>query len=164
MMDGETINLIVVYNPLDTSDRALERLVWFRKKALSAYLEGLPDGVTWAVCLNAEPIEQSLWAETYPAPDDFITIMPIMEGGGGGGKSVMRIVAMIAVAVVAAYTGGAAAAMYGAGMMGPTIGGATLDVAMAGGTIGSAISVGVGALVPPPASLIVALLPQGIAL
>ncbi len=152
---GETVNLIVIYNPLDTSDRALEKLVWFHKKPLSEYLDGLPDEVTWAVCVNAQPIEQHLWSETYLAPDDYLTIMPIPEGGGGGGKGVMRIAAMIVVAIAAVYTGGAAAAAY------TGYADAAAAAANGAGAAFTAVSVGVGAVVTPASSFTIALLPKG---
>src|SRR5207244_3090367 len=48
--------------------------------------------------------------------DDHVVICPVPHGGGGGsGKNILRIVAMIAVTVFAAWAGPALAGMYFAG-------------------------------------------------
>ncbi|OIQ93741.1 hypothetical protein GALL_243330 [mine drainage metagenome] len=149
MMEG-TVNLIVVYNPLNVRERTETKLTWGYKRPLSSYLEGLPGNVCWGVCVNADPIPEEDWDQTYLAPDDYLTIMPIPEGGGGGGgKTVMRVVAMVAVMVAAVYTGGLAASAMG-----------FVDGAGALTLTGTAVAAGVGAVVSPPGSVAVALLPK----
>lgn len=110
MMNAEASSVVfctVVYNPLDPLERTTTPLVWEHGRTLGDYLDGLPDTVEWAVCVNAEPVTRDEWGDTILAPNDFITLVPEVQrgggGGGGGGKNVMRLVAMIAVAVIAAY-------------------------------------------------------------
>lgn len=104
------VNVVIVYNPLDLSNRETHRLDYEADRSLEAYLEGLPEDVEWHVTVNGEPCERGTWLLRIPAPGDWISLIPVPEGGEGGGKGVLRIVAMLAIAVVAAYTGGAAAA------------------------------------------------------
>lgn len=97
-----SINVVVVYNPFDLSQRATHRLDWIEGRTLADYLSDLPDGIEWAVTVNADVIEPDRWAGVRPAVDDWIVLMPVPEGGGGGGgKSVVRMVAMLAIAVAA---------------------------------------------------------------
>lgn len=138
------VTAIIVYNPLDVSDRASHELEWGADWTLSDYLDGLPDGVHWGVCVNAEPVEADVWGTTRLSPGDYITIMPLPAGGGGGGKNVMRLVSMIAVALIAAYAapiiGG-----YVAGMASETF--TTLTLAEAA-TVGTVATAAAGVAIP----------------
>jgi hypothetical protein len=158
-MSDKTVNLIVVYNPLNVSERVEEKLAWGLRKPLAAYLEGLPEDVCWGVCVNSEPIERENWDHTYLSPDDFLTLVPVPEGGGGGGggKMVLRLVAMVAVAAVAWYASGLVAeSMMAAGpMLDGTAGYLT--------TSGMIASAGTGLVVSRPGTTIFAILPEGIA-
>ena len=60
---------------------------------------------------NPELIPQEEWENTFPKDSEHYQIMmAIQGGGGGGGKTALRMVAMVAIAMAAIYTGGAAAA------------------------------------------------------
>lgn len=143
------VNLTVVYNPLDVTDHTRTTLEWGAGRTLADYLDGLPGGIDWAVCVNADPIAPEHWAATHLSPDDWITVMPVPHGGGGGGgggKQVMRLVAMIAVAVVAWY-----AAPYLAGTALGVEGAAfgTAGITALEGVAGASLAMGVaGAVVP----------------
>lgn len=121
-MNDEATSVVyctVVYNPLDPLERTTTPLVWEHGRTLGDYLDGLPDTVEWAVCVNAEPVTRDEWGATILSPNDFITLVPEVQrggGGGGGGKNVMRLVAMIAVAVIAAYAAPAALGAMGMGV------------------------------------------------
>lgn len=159
------VNLIIVYNPLNVSERALHSLIWGYRRSLAEYLDGLPEGVEWGVCVNAEPIDEELWDSTFLDPDDYITLMPLPAGGGGSGKGIMRMVALIAVAVVAwyaaPYIAGAAlgvdSAAISAGMSASTLGGlagvstatAGISMAVAGGVVSMVGGMLVNAFLPP---------------
>jgi predicted phage tail protein len=154
-----TIKGIVVYNPLNVSDRVVADLDWAHKKPLSAYLDGLPDHLDWFITLNGREVDEGEWKVTFPKPDDYMTVMPIPHGGGGGGggKSIVRMVAMVAVAVVAAW---AAPVIAGSFMtaMGPAMAGQMLvsstvmsiTTAAIGGVITTVGGMLVNALLPPP--------------
>lgn len=142
------VNCTIVYNPLDTSDRLIMELEWTCGRSLADYLGGLPHGLHWGVCLNAEPVEAKHWASITPAPNDWITVVPIPEGGGGGGsgKNVMRLVAMIAVSVIANYYGPMLAAeIPGAMAAGPTLTGAAGYATPFGSALTGVMSGGISA-------------------
>lgn len=105
------------------------------------------------VGLNGKIIDPSERAVTYVAEGDYLVICPIVAGGGGDSKSILRIVALIAISVV---TAGAGAAVGGALMGADAIAfaaayGAT-GVAMANGAMMMAGGMLVSALIPAPTS------------
>jgi len=110
---GLVINFAVVQNPLNTRDRVTGVRPWHPDAPVAEYVEGLPEEVVWAVGINAEVIPPERWASTYMKPNDFLTIVPVPQGGGTG-KTVLRVIGMLAIAVAAFYTGGAALEAYGA--------------------------------------------------
>lgn len=140
-IEPQHVNLIVVYNALDLRDRETAKLNFDPAKNLADYMQGLDDVDQWSVSINGEPYAPDDWTFITPAPNDYITVMPIPYGGGGGGKNVMRMVALVAVAVVAPY---AAAYMLGTTVAAMGIAGAALTgvITMAGGLL-------VNALLPP---------------
>lgn len=119
-----TVNVIILYNPLDLSERTVDKIDWGHRKPLSAYLDGLPDHIEWAITVNDRVTGRELWDTTYLDIDDFIVIMPIPEGGGGGGgsgKMIIRMVAMLAVAIVAPELAGALGPLMGLGAFGTSV-------------------------------------------
>ncbi|HEV7284695.1 MAG TPA: host specificity factor TipJ family phage tail protein, partial [Kaistia sp.] len=141
------IRLVVVYNPFDVSDRTVARLAWEPGRTLSAYLDGLPDGVDWVVSVNGGPVEPEAWPVTTLLPDDSLAIVPIPRGGGeGGSKNVLRLVAMLAVSIAAPYLGTqlALAAGFVEGAAG-----FTTAVSMFTAGVGMAGSMLVNAILPP---------------
>lgn len=94
-------------------------------------------------CVNGEVVPRDMWHLVRPKARNDILVtmhMPLLGGGGDTGKSIIRIVAAIALTVVAPYIG---AAVFGAGTIGATI----LTAAI---TIGGALLL--GAFVKPPSS------------
>jgi predicted phage tail protein len=141
------IPVIRIVNPFDPRDAVRETLVWKSGQTLADYF---PAGmVEHVVSINGQPVEPEDMASTYLDRTDNLVICPIPTGGGGG-KNILRVVAMIAIAVYAPY---AAGAMYGAmggtlvmanaGMM---LGALTAGVTLAGGMLVNAL------LAPPKAS------------
>ena len=151
----DVVSFILVHNPLNLLDRDMGEIDYKQAAPLTHYLGDLPDSVTWGVCVNSKPIDQDLWDVTYPQPNDYITVMPIPEGGGGGGgkgggKAIMRMVALVAIAVAAVYTGGLAAEAIPGGMAAGPMADGTAGYLT---TFGSVCSVGVGAAVAPVGTL-----------
>ncbi len=103
-------------------------------------------------CINGEVVPREMWACVKPkARKDIIVTMhmPILGGGGeGGSKDIIRLVASIAILVVAtAVSGGAAAGLLGSAFSAGTIGATILAGAI---SIGGALLL--GALVKPPSA------------
>lgn len=96
------VNLVVVYNCFNMQDRELSKLIHDPRKSLADYMTGLPEPEKWSVSVNGELFDVGEWAAVYPVKDDFITVIPIPHGGNKG-KSVLRIAAMVAIAVAAPY-------------------------------------------------------------
>lgn len=132
------VRCVVVYNPLDVSNRAVFELEYASHKPLSAYLEGLPENVDWYCQVNDNEMHRAGWALSVPKAGDCIVLIPKVHGGGGS-KGILRIIATIVIAVAAAYTGGLAGAAYG-----PAFGAVvSAAVSIAGGLL-------ISALLPPP--------------
>lgn len=66
----------------------------------------------YVVAVNGEFVLQKAWDRKIKADDKIVVIHQPL--GGGGGSNPLRIVAMVALVVLAAYTGGAVAGAYGA--------------------------------------------------
>jgi predicted phage tail protein len=98
--------------------------------------------IEFVVSINGEITENY---EYVLRENDFLAIVPIPAGGGGGGKSIIRIVAMIALTIasqgLAAGFMGATAGMVGAGVYGGLSGALIL------GGLQAAIVVGGGLLI-----------------
>jgi len=126
-----------------------EQWAWKKRKTLATYLPaGLADD--HVVSINGAVVEQDQLKKTFLEPNDYVVLCPIPRGGGGGGKGIFRIVAMIAVAVAAAYTGGAAAAAYGSAFNVAAGSGAALAAgAVAATAVTVAGSLLVNAILPP---------------
>ena len=62
----------------------------------------------WRVCVGGVDIAPSLWSRVRPKPGLVVEVIPVMIG-----QNAQRNLAILAVIVIAAYTGGAAAAAYG---------------------------------------------------
>lgn len=153
--DEPSVNLAIVYNPLDLSSRENAQLVWQEGRTLAQYLDGLPedDDLEWIITTNSRIIEKDQWSAITLSPDDYLIITPVPHGGGGGGgggggKSVMKMVALVAIAVVAAVVAGPLVAA----MAGVTVGEAgTVAALTAAGwsSFGATAAIGlVGGVVP----------------
>ncbi|MBM21242.1 MAG: hypothetical protein CMN87_14630 [Stappia sp.] len=105
---------------------------------------GPPASVAFIVELNGVPVLRADWGRV-PAPSDHVAVI-VLPRGGDDGKSVLGLVAMIALAAFAPWAGGALAGALGFG-----------GNALVAGAIGSAILAGGGILIntllaPPPAA------------
>lgn len=108
------IPVIRITNPLNPREFVRETLQWSAKKTLAEYfpvVSVVENPVV--ISINGRIVEEKDYPVTYLGPDDNLVVCPIPQGGGGGGKSVLRIVAMIAVVIASIYTGGAVGAAYG---------------------------------------------------
>lgn len=97
----DIVNLRVVYSIFEDNDVQESELLWFADKPLSGYLEGLPEEVNWAVSVNGHVIERDKWATTFLEKEDYLVLKLVPTGGKGGSKQIFKMVAMIALTVVA---------------------------------------------------------------
>lgn len=99
------------------------------------------------VYVGDREVPRDRWANVRPRAGRLVTVAAIPAGGQGGSKSAVRIVAMIGIAVLAAYTGGLAAG--GSGLVEGSFGyAAVAGVTAAAITIAGSLAI--NALIPPP--------------
>lgn len=106
-------NLVLLPHPATTEGRELVCRPIRKNETLRAYLrrlEILPaDTGAWALSVNSQFVPPEKWAKRRLRASDLIEMRRVARD-----DSTMRMVGMLALAVAAAYTGGAAAAAYGA--------------------------------------------------
>ena len=114
--DVDVVRAIVLYNPLDYTDRTVCDLVWVEGKTLNEYLDGLPEA-DWSVSIGSKSVSKEEWGSITLAPLDTLIV-----GVTPNSKilPIIMIVAMVALAVAAPY-------------LIPVIG--TVGVALVGGAI-----------------------------
>lgn len=132
LSEGPKVNLNIIYNPFDTTDRQIDELVYRKGASLADYLEGLPEDIEWAVSLNGGIVAEDAWKFTSVREDDWIVIMPIPQGGEGGLKSILRIVAFIVLVVV---TYGYGASLAGAMGLSGYVGAVQAGMMLVGGIL-----------------------------
>lgn len=97
----ELVKVGLIYNAFDPTVVDKHDLVFQKDNTLADYLVGIPEGVEYKVALNGEPIKDVELVEVKPAANDLITVAIIPQGKVG--KTVLRIVALVAVVVAAAW-------------------------------------------------------------
>lgn len=116
LVEQEKVRFVYVQNPLQPAENRVEILADYDgMRTLADYLGPLEG--EWAVSVSGRIIEQDQWALTYLHLKDCVVIAPmIYGGGGGGGKTVLRLVAIIALTVVSAGAGAAFGAAAGSAL------------------------------------------------
>lgn len=157
----ERVSLVRVTNPFDiTGSRIITPAVWAPGKTVRDFArEHLPgavgDGLKLVASVNGLPLADAEWDTHCPRPGDQILFHASIEGGGGGGgKNILRVVAMLAVILVAPWAGTQFAGMYGGwaanGPLAMTSGGVMNTVSTIGSvgfTLGGMAAI--NALIPP---------------
>lgn len=149
---ARVVNARWVTNPLEPlSNVRPETWKWVRGRTLADYLPvGMAD--EHVVSKNGRIITADEFDRTWLDPDDYVVLCPVLRGGSGG-KMIFRMVAMVAIAVAAAYTGGMAAMAY-AGTATVAAATATIGGAIVAGAVTAAITIAgsllVNALLPAP--------------
>lgn len=152
-------NITICKNPfrpqldrVETSARAGTRLdtVLRREHLIRGRGRSLVRNHTFVVQVNGNWLTQDKWAYRLKSEDVvFVALLP----AGGGGSNPLQMVAMIALAVAAVYTGGLAAAAYGTAT-GVAAGATTIGMSVAGAIASTAVMVAGGMLLSaifPPA-------------
>lgn len=138
------LSLIKVNSPFNRFDRDVAVIDYERGDTLlDLRNKHFPQGIPAVVSLNGKIIPQGALALYHPVDGDQLLFIPEIQGGGGDDKQVLRMVAIVAIAVVAPY---AAGYMMGAGWVAAT--GFMGSMLTAGIAIGGAMLV--NALLPPP--------------
>lgn len=146
--DQQVIRAAIVYNPFKPSEIERHDLQYRPGATLADYVGDL-GSTGWSVGYRGEAYEPAQWPDITPEAGEGVSLVRVPESGGGGGKEMLRMVAMIAVAVVAMTVIGPAAAgalkLAEGGMM------ATAVSAMAAATFTVAGMMVVNAVIPPAA-------------
>jgi len=108
------------------------------------------------VCINGEVVPRVMWAHVRPKPaTDRLPIAVTLHwslgrpgGSGGGLKSIIGVVAALALVVI---TGGIAAG-FAAPLLGASFGAGTLGASLLAGAVGIAGALAISALTAPPTS------------
>jgi predicted phage tail protein len=101
-MSGNQMQVIRLLNPFDPRERVYESLEWQAGKTLADYFPYSPLHTNEiVVSVSGKVVMPENFATTRLLLEDDLVICPVPLGGGGGGKSILRIVAMIAIAVYA---------------------------------------------------------------
>lgn len=135
------INVGIVYNAFDPTDVKRDKILWRRNTQLKTYLKGLPKEVEWKIAVNGRPVDLIDDAKMRLQANDNLTLVVVPQGGGGA-KNILRMIALVAVAVVAWY-----AAPYVLGAMGVTA--TTLSLGLTAGILTMAGGLLVNLLLPP---------------
>jgi len=132
------VPFVFIANPLTPAEsRNLVHKKYNPKRSLAKYLGPLQG--EWAVSVSGRMVHRSEWSKTYLNADDCVVVAPIMLGGGdGGGKQIMRIVALVALAIFAPWLATSYFGLAGAAATAVTVG-----VTVAGTLL-------INALLPPP--------------
>lgn len=106
LAETETIRFLYIKNPLMPVESRVEiDQPYDHTRSLADYLGPLEGD--WAVSVSGRIIEPEEYATTYMRQIDVVVVAPLIFGGGksGGGKSILRMVALVAVAYFSAGAG-----------------------------------------------------------
>ena len=134
--EKDIIKLRLLRNPFDPTSFVEEELVYNGEFTLLDYMEGLPTPNAWKVGYNGLALGPKLWHAFSPEPGDTISLVRAPEGGGDG-KQILRLVAVIAIAIIAPEL----AALAELGKIGTAV--LTAAITVSGTLL-------VNALIPPP--------------
>jgi predicted phage tail protein len=139
-----------VTNPFEPlTSVVVEQWAWKKRKTLATYLPaGIADDNV--ISRNGAVIEAKDFAKTFLDADDYVVICPIPRGASGA-KGIFRMVAMLAIAVVAPYAASALVASVGGIGLAAAVGSAGLTAITGAVSVGLTIagSLLVNALLPP---------------
>ncbi len=140
--DSNFVLATIIYDPLDLENRQTVELEYQPGKALSHYIDGLPEEHTWEVALDSAFIPEEGYALTFPQKGSHITVAPVPHGGDSDGKQILMLVATIALSFAAPAIGTALAGNY--------FGGSALAASMIGAGVSIAGGLLINAFLPRP--------------
>lgn len=129
----ETVKATFVYDAFNTSDRTTVDVPWSPEKNVAEYIGDLPDDVSYGYATDHRGvIEEKELTETRLVPGEHLIVTVVPQGG----KIMMLVGMVIAVAVAAVFTMGAAG-VFGATFLGSAAGSTGLWVGAAVAWIGA---------------------------
>lgn len=144
------IRVGIVYNTFKPHEVDWHTLPYEEGATVKDYIGDLAEG-TWQVGYMGEAYGPDQWGDLTLKDGDAFSFVQVPESGGGGGKDILRMVAMIAVMVVAFYVVGPWAAGFGSnatvGLGAMTTANLASGIAM--GSFAAAGMLAVNALIPP---------------
>jgi hypothetical protein len=98
----QVVKIAIIYNAFDPSNMQRDELVYRKNTKLKTYLHDLPTDCDWLIGLNGNPVTLEHDGDTRIRASDSIQLV-VVPHGKSGVKSVLRMVALVAVAVGAAF-------------------------------------------------------------
>ncbi len=92
------------FNPIESRKHTLD----VHGMELHKYLEGYCLGAKYLVSVNSQVLGEDEISTYVVKQNDVIVYTPVLQGGGGGGKSIIALVAMIAISIVSMGAGAVA--------------------------------------------------------
>lgn len=140
------VSVTHVYNPLNRMDQDIYRVIAEPGDTVKTLVLRATSNVTvssnisFAVSVDGRLVTDQEQESILVRAGQHITIVPVLTGGGsGGGKSIIRMVAIIVIAIIAAYVGQA--------WVGPMMANAGYGSAVVWGAIASSLITMAGALI-----------------
>jgi predicted phage tail protein len=121
----KVIKVGIIYNAFDPSAIQRDEIVYRKNTKLKTYLHDLPTDCDWLIGLNGNPVDLTVDGDRRLRADDTIQLV-VVPHGKGGVKNILRMAALVAVAVGASLLfapGGALAfSAFGSAAAGAAIG------------------------------------------
>lgn len=108
----KTITVVKVNDPLSRLDRTIEVVPYSYLTLSEIKFLNFPEDEEIITSVNGQIVPDEFLKSSYLKVGDCVSFVPVLSGGGDS-KGAMRAIAFIAIAVAAAYTGGAAAGLFG---------------------------------------------------
>lgn len=108
---SETVTVVTLNNPFSMNDRTIRPVEYIPVKTLAGYVKDAAakfEDQEFAVSVNGHLVPADQWAITTVKPGSYLAICPVVAGGGDdGGKSILGIIAGIALSVLTMGVGSA---------------------------------------------------------
>ena len=107
----KSINILSIRNPFSRSDRTIQKVEFSAVMTVEGYVRQSPiffDGEHYHVTVNGGLVDPKEYRTITINEGSYITICPVVAGGSGGGKSIVSLIASLALAYVSFGVGGLA--------------------------------------------------------
>lgn len=109
IIENKCVTLIKLKSPFKLTEYDKEVMTWEPTKTIREYIPVIKSDIAeveFVASVNGKAVDEAEWDVTYLMPDDNIIICPIV---GKSGKNIFKMLALIAVAIIAPQIGFAAA-------------------------------------------------------
>lgn len=128
VVDNSTVKIITLNSPFNMQDFKVTQAEWVATKPLREYIPVVIDGespLEFVCSVNGKVVLEAEWDNTYLMDGDNVILCPVV---GKSGKSIFRVIALIAVSIIAPHVGAMMAQGLGWGA------GGSLGVSLFGST------------------------------